>query len=550
MQASAVTSWGVTYPRTNPWYMRLFPSLTDVAFLLPAFLVFAKMGGAGALLADGDTGWHIRTGEWILQHKAVPRLDLFSFTKAGQPWFAWEWGWDATFAFVHAHAGLAGVVFINLVLLCVVSLLLFRLIRRCCQNDVLAIVFTMIAMCASTIHWLARPHLFSWLFALIFAHLILSAEQGNLKKLRWLPLLTILWTNLHGGFFVGIILLLTSALGQVADAVIRPERLQWRPAVCKPLPFLTCAALCMAATFVNPYTWHLHQHIVSYLRDAKLLDTIQEFQSVSFHDGASIFFELLLLMSAAALPWCFRNRQFAAGLSVILWAHLALVSARNIPLFAFIAAPWIAAMLARWPDYLRQTGWLNRFQTAVSEICNEFSSFERIERVYACSGFSVVLMALLFAAPVRSFNPQFEAKQFPVKSIAALERAHPARIFTYDQWGDYLIYRLYPSTRVFIDGRSDFYGDKLVDTYLNVVNARYDWQENLKRYGVDTVLIKPNAPIATVLKMSPGWELLFDDGSAIIFQTKSVSNGQKEAALRRLELTGSNSTVTTHERRS
>src|SRR5689334_4825911 len=160
------------------WAVRFLPSLTDLAFLLPYFLVFGMLSGCSLLLSDGDTGWHIRTGDWILQHRAVPKVDLFSFTKTGQPWFAWEWGWDVLFSVIHRVSGLAGVVFGNMLLLGVVSVLLFRLVRRCCDNDLVAFAFTLIAMCGSTLHWLARPHLVSWVFALVFAHVIVSAEQG------------------------------------------------------------------------------------------------------------------------------------------------------------------------------------------------------------------------------------------------------------------------------------------------------------------------------------------------------------------------------------
>src|SRR5712692_10996196 len=76
--------------KPNPM-VRLLPSLTDLAFLMPAAFVFLRMNGATGMLGDGDTGWHVRTGEWILANGRVPSQDIFSYTKAGQPWFAWEW---------------------------------------------------------------------------------------------------------------------------------------------------------------------------------------------------------------------------------------------------------------------------------------------------------------------------------------------------------------------------------------------------------------------------------------------------------------------------
>src|SRR4051812_46549357 len=109
----ATTPETATVPATAasaPLIARFLPSLTDLAFLMPVFFIFLKMGGAPALLRDGDTGWHIRTGEWILNHHQVPFADMFSFSRPGAPWFAWEWLWDVTFALLSRAGGLAAVV--------------------------------------------------------------------------------------------------------------------------------------------------------------------------------------------------------------------------------------------------------------------------------------------------------------------------------------------------------------------------------------------------------------------------------------------------------
>jgi hypothetical protein len=87
------------------WPVRLLPSLTDVVILFPVLFVMLKMQGVSTLLGDGDTGWHIRTGEWILQNRRVPHNDIFSFSKPGQTWFAWEWAWDVCFAWLHQQGG-------------------------------------------------------------------------------------------------------------------------------------------------------------------------------------------------------------------------------------------------------------------------------------------------------------------------------------------------------------------------------------------------------------------------------------------------------------
>src|SRR5438445_7710366 len=127
--------------------VRLLPSLTDFAFLMPMAFLFGRMDGVKTLLSDCDTGWHIRTGEWILANHQAPARDVFSFSKAGQPWFAWEWLSDVIFANLNALGGLQAVVLFAILLLSVTFTALYFVVRRR-SNPVIAIVVTMVAAAA------------------------------------------------------------------------------------------------------------------------------------------------------------------------------------------------------------------------------------------------------------------------------------------------------------------------------------------------------------------------------------------------------------------
>jgi hypothetical protein len=516
MQAAAPT-WNSINTATDKWYARFMPSLTDVAFLLPAFLLFGRMSGTKTLFLDGDTGWHIRTGEWIMQHRAVPTQDLFSFTKPHQAWFAWEWGWDVLFAIIHRFWGLGGVGLISVLLLGLSSVLLYKLVVRSSGNHVLGFAVTAFAICGTTIHWLARPHLFSWVFFLIFLHVLRDAEEGRTKALFWLPCLMVIWTNTHGSFFVGIVLVLTSALGEAIQGFWVKGQL-W-PAVYRTCrPYLLCAAGCMVVTILNPYTWHLHYHIVKYLGDAKLLDNIQEYQSISFHGGQAIFFECMLLIGGASVFWCLQLGKVTPALAILSWAHLALFSARNIPLFLMVAAPTVACLLQEVIARLRTGPALGVVFRTISEICEEIQPLERLRRVHLVSALMVLVLAGLFASGARGFEGQFNADTFPAQAIPVIEAATAKRVLTYDQWADYLIYRLYPAKQVFLDGRSDFYGGEFVIDGQHIIGAQYDCIKQLNHFAVDMVIVKPDAPLSTLLKGAPGWKMLFDDGKVLVFQ--------------------------------
>jgi uncharacterized membrane protein len=517
MQAATQT-WNPTIGATNKWYMRWMPCLTDLAFLLPVFLLFGRLSGTKLLFGDSDTGWHIRTGEWILDHRAVPTEDFFSFTKPHQAWFAWEWGWDLLFASIHKFWGLGGVAFVNVIVLGAVSVLLYKLVLRASGNEIVGFFVTALAICGSSLHWLARPHLLSWVFFLLFLHLIrdLQESRGG-RSLYLLPAVTVAWVNIHPSFFLGILLLLLAALGDTLEELMAGRR--WQAAYERCFPLLLSAATCAFASLLNPYAWHLHWKIFQSLTSG-LMNNIQEYQSVNFRYTPAGFFECMLLLAAASVFWNLQAKRIGPAISVIFWTHAALLAGRNVPLFLMVAAPVVACMLRDVLSHLSTSRGFGAVCATISEICEELRPWERLRRFHAVSALAVLLLAALFASGASGFESQFDPDRFPATAIPIVEASSARRIFASDQWGGYLIYRLYPSKQVFIDGRADVFGRELSNTGIGILNARFDWSQQLDHFAVDMVLIKPDAPLATVLKTSPGWRMLFDDGKAIVFQAK------------------------------
>jgi hypothetical protein len=520
MQPATTTVDMLSVPATR-WAWRLMPCITDIVFLLPAALLFFKSGGTKILLSDCDTGWHIRTGEWILAHAAVPTRDLFSYTKPGQPWFAWEWAWDTLFALIHDASGLAGVAFATVLLLGVISVLVYKLVLSACGNDFLSFFVTVFAVWGSCIHWLARPHLFSWLFLLGYLHLLPSVQSGSKAAFAALPVLMVLWVNMHGGFFVGIALLAATVCGDALETLILQGG-SFATAYRRSRRLLACTALCIAATFVNPYTWRLHRHIFEFLTNKTLIDKIQEYQSTNFHSAPAAFFEVMILLAAGAALWSLQQGRITPALIAVAWIHLALIAARNIPLFLFIVAPLVACWLQDVLLRLQPLRLVGVVSTAICEICEEMKPLERAPRTFLLSALSVLLMGGLFATGAKGFEGQFNPELFPVQAISLMERSPAKRIFTYDQWADYLIYRLYPQKLDFLDGRSDFFGMPIVTAEEDLLSAQYNWKTQLERFGIDMVVLKPETPLCAVLKLSPDWAMRFDDGKVVVFEALSL----------------------------
>ncbi len=502
----------------------LLPSLTDVAFLMPLAFLFLRMDGAKSMLGDGDTGWHLRTGEWILAHHRIPNQDIFSYTKAGQPWFAWEWLWDVSFAWMFERGGMAAVILASLLVVCVTSVLLFRLIRRKCGNPLIAIGVMFLVTGASSIHWLARPHLFTLLFTVIFYSILERVKDGRVRLLWWLPALTVVWTNTHGGFLVGIVLAGAYAAGEIASGLFTADADQRPLAFRRSVPYLAAAAGCLAATLINPYSYHLHTRIYEHLSDKYWYQSVAEFQAFNFHHPAALYFEPMLFLAVAAAIWSLYQGQFAYTILLAGWAHLALVVIRNAPIFMIVAAPPVAALLQSLLTQApgrNMAAWARAAALRAERFTAAFGVTDSIPRGHLTSAAAACLVVALFYAPnaPAQCRAEYDATRYPAKAIDVLRDGGSSKIiFTDDEWGGYLIYRLYPEKKVFIDGRLDFYGSRFSQTCDDVVNARDGWEKSLDAYHVNTILLRTNAALAGTLKESRRWRPVYDDGVAIVFR--------------------------------
>jgi hypothetical protein len=518
----------MTSPKLNPM-IRLMPSLTDIAFVLPLIFLFSRLQGVRTMLGDGDTGWHIRIGDWMWAHGSVPKSDMFSYTRPGAPFVAWEWLWDLGASWVHHRFGLGGVVLVSMFVLCLTTALLSRLVYRRCGNGIVALLTTALATAASALHWLARPHLFTWLFIVVFLSLLERVREGRIRLLWWLPVLTILWANLHAGFLAGIVILGAYGAGELVRALLAqtpPER--WGAARAS-LPYFAAGAGCLAVSLINPYFYHLHQHIFEYFRDPFIARYIQEFQSVNFQAPDSVYFEYLLALGFGAGIWFALKKRFVDLVLLLAWAHVALPSVRHVPIYAIVAAPVVAAAVVEWLSALSVApvaGWVRACADLIRSAAADIEPFEQIRRSHVLGLVFLAVIALGMRSPSagKFLRPEYDPKAYPSKALALLDDPN-ARIFTPDEWGDYLVYNLWPKGgKVFVDGRSDFYGHNFFDQYVSLLNDKYDWEQTLALYNVNTILLPPDAFLATTIKESKNWRVVYDDGSAIVFRPSRPLN--------------------------
>jgi hypothetical protein len=509
--------------RQEAWRRWLQPSLFDVLLIAVPFWFFSLAdGGLGLLLADGDTGWHIRTGDWILEQGRFVYRDLFSFTKPGEPWFAWEWLSDVILALLHKAGGIQAVALFGMVAGVAFCGLVFRHMLWQGANLWIALPLAFLCFGSATLHLLARPHLFT-LVLLPAAAWWIEADRRQPGRSIWLlaPVAAV-WANLHGGWPALIVLLGLTAAGVAAEEAFGARR--WRLAV----RYAVLAVFCLAATLLNPYGWKLHAHIFQYLQADHIRNMVGEFRAPSFRGEPMLHYELALLAAVAAAGIMLARRQFVAPLWILFWAHASLQSARHIPLFVGVAMPFVAGELQRaWNLWAGRAG--RRSTPAVLSVLADDAS-PQLRRISLWPALLLALVSLrLIPIP---YYPDFPAERFP----SAMVEKHGAgwggsRILTEDQWADYLIYRLWPRVKVFFDGRSDFYGREIAMEYLRAMEGRPGWEEVLEKYRFDTVLVPPRTALASLLKISPGWQLVADDGQAVLFRRR-VPQPRQVAAVR------------------
>jgi hypothetical protein len=244
--------------------------------------------------------------------------------------------------------------------------------------------------------------------------------------------------------------------------------------------------------------------------------------SPDFHNGLIKFFLLTVLFGIWVLALV-RSRIETLGLALwLVFLAFALHSTRNIPLFAVVCTPW----LATWSDaLLRQaepkSSWVRKFQGWSVNVDRTVASLPGWPAAL------LIAVVLSRAALVRGSEGEFafDPEVFPVEAVAELRGSGfvpPGPIFNDFIWGGYLLYA-WPGVPVFIDGQTDFYGEKLTREYQQLRSVAPGWRDVLDRHGVRWVLVRPDAPLSTALELTGEWHAVYEDSTAIAWVVDSVS---------------------------
>ena len=496
--------------------VRRLPVLT-LPRLLSALVVIAVFTMAVRLPADSDTWWHLVSGRYIVDHLSIPLTDPFSYTRLGAPWI--DHGWLAQILFFGLYAlGSWAALALGVATL---ATLAWWLVYRQSDGDTYIRAFAVVlGAITSSVIWAARPQLVSFVLAAFVAYLLDRYKRHDGRLLPWLPLVVLVWANVHGGYAIAFMLILCYLVGEVVnrlmcqaeDPVLSTRRL---------LHLVLATVLCFVAVGINPNTWQMWLYPFRTVGIGVLRDFIQEWQSPDFHQVWQQPFIVLLLATVLSLARAGRRADFTDLTLLGVWAAVALLAGRNIAIFALVSAP----ILVRYATLaLRQQleAWrsVGRIERWLGEAARPLAG-GRLLGILNWLLLSVVVLAALLKIylplqPGAVEKPMRES--LPVDAVAAIRTQRPAGpLFNSYNWGGYLIFALWPDYPVFVDGRTDLYDEAFLRDYLKTYGAEDGWQAQLDRYNIRLVIIEADSVLARFLRLESGWKEMFRDDMAAVF---------------------------------
>jgi hypothetical protein len=418
---------------------------------------------------DSDTYWQLATGRWMLDHREFLRMDIFSSTVAGTHFGIGEWLGQIAFAVSFAASGWAGIAILRATLIAVGAFFLVRLARRGRTPWWISLPLVTAALLVSKITWTDRPQLFTLALFPALLELLLSMPAGFSRRLLVLPPLFLIWTNLHGGYLLGLAVVAIFAV----EGLLTNGR--------RGLPLAAAAVACVAVTFLNPAPLELAGAArEDFLHPPRFLTEFLPPDVVTPAGALFAGFVMVVIGSALLRGGSLREAMLLAPL-----LYLAFTAQRQMLFFCFAATAFLGARL--------------------SEFAKSWRAFDLPAPVRTPVALVLVVAALAsaFGAPVRP-----DERAYPADALATLRADNGILLNEYD-WGGYLIFNL-PERPVFIDGRYVPYLGGVLDDYRAVVGLRPGWRDLLDKYRVSELLLRPERPLAVALR-EDGWRVRSSD---------------------------------------
>jgi len=492
--------------------------------------------------ADTDTWWHLRSGQYIMETGRIPTTDPFSHTRGGQSWIDHGWLAQIFWYSLFAVGGWTGLS-LGLATLVTVTFGLVWLATSSNQPTsarpawafgagtggrqagvggqlYIRAFSTILGAITSAVIWVARPQMVSFLLAGLVLLLLERYKRAGRRWIYAMPLVTLLWANLHGGYAIAFMLVAVYVAGETVNRLTGHSDdpvLSWQQIGA----LIGVAVVSFAVVAINPYGWQMWTYPFRTVGIGALRDYIQEWRSPDFHLTMTWPFVVMLMLTLAASGRAPRRADWTDLAMVSMWAGWSLFAARNIGLYGLLTVPALARYAyAAWGHYLPAGA-----RTAVYP--QSGVTRQRPAQVWI----NWLLLALItLAALVKlgvalapSSVAQVEEDTLPYGAVRFIQaESPPGPLFNSYNWGGYLIFKLWPEYPVYIDGRTDLYDDTFIRRYLNVVVAGNDWAQTLDEDGINLVLIESDSALAKFLRCDLTWAEAYRDEMATVFTRKTA----------------------------
>jgi hypothetical protein len=465
-------------------------------------------------ISEYDTWWHLRTGQWIVEHGTVPTVDPFSTYGDAKPWVAYSWLFGLLLQGLYQGLGLFGIVLYRVVLAVGVVAAIRRLVVR--RQPQLALAAGLVAAAAVALTPLLvgeRPGLFTILFCTLTLDAVLTLREGTGSRWVWLlPVCYVVWANIHVQFIHGLFLLGLACAAPLADRFLGVRRDgasadTWGSRGWWQLVALATA--CFLATFVNPYGARLYTVVVEYARQKETYGLFAELKAMDFREVS----DWVVLGLTGAAAFALGRRRPLSAFDILLLAAAAYFSfhAKHDLWFVVLVA---CALVAPWPT------------RSASQPSPSPSRSESGTLGWLLAAAALVLVVAVVARQ-RDFSEDHlqaqVAEEFPAEAAAVIEeRGYAGPVYNHFDWGGYLLWRL-PRLGSAIDGRTNIHGDRRIKQFADTWEGRPGWDGDPDLAAARLVVLQRRAPLTALLRRDPRFAVVHEDAVAVVFVPRTPS---------------------------
>ena len=447
--------------------------------------------------ADPDLWGHVRFGQDILAH-GIPTADTYSYLNGDFPWINHELLAEISLAASFNALGVTGLVGFKVVLALVIFSLLYWHLWRSGMNALRGgIVLIAVVMLMSVGLWTIRPQLLTYLLFLFTVLLIEYVERGKKGAVWALPAVLFVWANSHGGFLAGLAVVGIWVVASVSYRFM-PEHWQVVPAQ-RTSVLLVVLSLCIGATLLNPYGPRLIAFLLETATVAR--PEIGEWQPVSITTPEGALYVIIVALTIGVFLKSRRSHRPSTIAVLLATAVLPLVALRHLPLFGLAFAVFAAEHLA------------DVWNRVASEHPTRRTLLDFVPWTLTAA---FVVLAIPHFSCVR-INPSFI--RFPVRAVELMKRAGVhGNVATFFDWGEYIIWHLSPHVRVSVDGRREtVYSPESYRRSLQFLYGVGEWDAIVNHQSTDMALIGRDQPTYGLMRLKPGWQLVYEDSFASLF---------------------------------